>query len=182
MARRYGVPCAGYAGATNAKLVDAQAGFETGMNSQAALLAGVDILHMGGLLDALMALDFGKLLIDNEIAGMLKRMWLGFEDGRDELAVEVMAEVGQGGAFIDVEHTIQRMRTTAFLPQIANRSRRDVWEAGGGLDAHARASQLVRNLLKHDSPGLISPDLDAQIREEFVGIVSGDMSLKSVAS
>lgn len=175
MARRYGAPSAGYAGATNAKLNDAQAGFETGMNALAALLAGIDVLHMGGLLDALMALDFAKVMIDNEIALMLKHVWRGIESDREALAVGVMAEVGPGGAFVETDHTFLRMHTTTFFPQIANRETRDRWESAGKPDANRRALQLVNDMLASNAPAMISPELDAKIRAEFVNILSGDL-------
>jgi trimethylamine--corrinoid protein Co-methyltransferase len=60
MARYYNVPCGGYIGLTNAKLNDAQSGYETGMSVVAGLLGGVDMFNMAGLLDALMAFDFAK--------------------------------------------------------------------------------------------------------------------------
>jgi trimethylamine--corrinoid protein Co-methyltransferase len=74
LARYYNVPSAGYVGLTNAKVNDAQSGYEAGMSNVAALLAGCDLFSMGGLLDALMCFDFGKAVTDGEIALMLKRM------------------------------------------------------------------------------------------------------------
>ncbi|MCK4316314.1 MAG: trimethylamine methyltransferase family protein, partial [Anaerolineae bacterium] len=101
MARYYNVPCGGYIGLTNAKTNDAQSGFETGMSTLAGVLAGADMLNMGGLLDALMAFDFAKAVIDNEIALMLKRVKRGLEFSEENLALDTIAEVGPGGTFID---------------------------------------------------------------------------------
>ncbi|HVM71539.1 MAG TPA: trimethylamine methyltransferase family protein, partial [Anaerolineales bacterium] len=65
MAHFYHVPCGGYIGLSNSKVNDAQSGFETGMSSMAGILAGVDMLNMGGLLDALKVFDFAKAVIDD---------------------------------------------------------------------------------------------------------------------
>jgi len=65
MARFYGVPCGGYIGLSNAKVNDAQCGFETGMSAVAALLSGNHLFNMAGLLDALMSFDFAKAVIDD---------------------------------------------------------------------------------------------------------------------
>jgi len=46
MAHYYNVPCGGYIGLTNAKINDAQSGFETGMSVVAGMLAGADMLNM----------------------------------------------------------------------------------------------------------------------------------------
>ena len=48
LARFYGVPSGGYIGLTNAHANDAQAGFETGMNTLFAVEAGATLLNMGG--------------------------------------------------------------------------------------------------------------------------------------
>jgi trimethylamine--corrinoid protein Co-methyltransferase len=174
MARYYNVPSGGFAGLTNAKVNDAQSGFETGLSALAALLAGTDLLNMGGLLDALMAFDFAKAVIDNEIALMLKRVKRGLEFSEENLALDVIAEVGPGGTFIDTLHTLKRMRATALLPEIADRNPRQRWEGEGALDSHARAMQRVREILTRDNPAVFSPDVDARIRAEFEGLVAGD--------
>ena len=44
------------------------------MNITAALLAGADLFNMGGLLGGLMAFDFAKAVMDNEMALMLKHL------------------------------------------------------------------------------------------------------------
>ena len=79
MARFYNVPCGGYIGLTNSKVNDAQAGYETGMSVVAGLLGGVGMFNMSGLLDSLLAFDFAKAVIDDEIAMMLRRLERGFE-------------------------------------------------------------------------------------------------------
>jgi len=178
MARYYNVPCAAFVGLPNAKVNDAQSGFETGMSALAAVLAGVDLIIMGGLLDALMAFDFAKAVIDNEIALMLKRVERGLEFSEENLALDVIAEVGPGGMFMDRLHTLKRMRTTALLPEIADRSPRQQWEERGALDAHARAMRRVREILTRDNPAVFSPDVDARIRAEFEGLVAGDAAME----
>jgi len=174
MARYYDVPCGALVGLPNAKVNDAQSGFETGMSALAAVLAGVDFVSIGGVLDALMSFDFAKAVIDNEIALMLKRVKRGFEFSEENLALGVIAEVGPGGMFMDTLHTLERMRTTALLPEIADRRPRQEWEADGALDAQARAMRRVREILTGDNPAVFSPDVDARIRAEFEGLVVGE--------
>ena len=175
MARFYNIPSGGFIGLTNAKSNDAQSGFETGMSTAVAVLAGVDLLNMGGLLDALMVFDFTKAVIDNEIALMLKQTRRGLQFSEKDLALDVIAETGPGGLFLDKLHTIQRMRTTALLPEIADRTPRNQWEAEGMPDAQAQAMRRVREILTGDNPAVFSPDVDARIRAEFEDLVAGDI-------
>ncbi len=174
MAKFYNMPCGGYVGLTNSKISDAQAGYERGMSSVAALLGGLDYFVMGGLMDALMSLDFGQLVIDNEIALMLKRLARGVEFSEENLALDVMREAGPGGMFIDKVHTLERMKATAFLPDIADRDPREKWEEKGRLTAHDHAMRRVRDILTRDNPALFSPEVDARVRAEFEGLVAGD--------
>ncbi|MFU8772305.1 MAG: trimethylamine methyltransferase family protein [Anaerolineales bacterium] len=174
MARYYNIPSGGYIGLTNSKVNDAQSGFETGMSVVAGYLGGVDIFNMAGLLDALMAFDFAKAVIDNEIALMMKRIKQGFDFSEENLALDQIAEVGPGGMFAGTEHTLERMRMTMLLAEVADRDPRDQWLEKGGLDSQARALNKVKEILTRDNPAVFSKEVDARIRAEFVGIVAGD--------
>jgi trimethylamine--corrinoid protein Co-methyltransferase len=176
MARFYGVPCGGYIGLSNAKVNDAQCGFETGMSAVAALLSGNHLFNMAGLLDALMSFDFAKAVIDDEIVAMLRRMQRGLEMSEENFALDVIKEVGPGGMFADHLHTLERMRTTGFLPEIADRDPRQGWIEKGGLDAQGRAMLRVRDILTRDAPSLFSPDVDARLRQEFAGMIAAEFS------
>jgi trimethylamine--corrinoid protein Co-methyltransferase len=174
MARYYRVPCSGFVGLTNAKLNDAQSGFETGMSTVAGLLGGADLMAMGGLLDALMTFDYAKLAIDGEIALMLKRLARGLGFSVEDLALDQVAAVGPGGNFVETRHTLRRARTAGFLPAIADREMRHTWQAAGARDSQARALDQVRDILRRDNPAVFSPDVDARIRARFEGLVAGD--------
>ena len=174
MARHYNIPSGGYIGLTNSKVNDAQSGFETGMSVVAGYLGGVDILNMAGLLDSLMAFDFAKAVIDNEIAMMLRQIKRGFEFSEENLALDQIAAVGPGGMFAGTEHTLERMRTTMLLAEIADRDPRDQWLEKGGLDSQARALKRVKEILTQDNPAVFSDEVDARIHAKFEGMVAGD--------
>ncbi len=174
MARFYNVPSGGYIGLTNAHSNDAQSGYETGMNTTAALLAGADLFNMGGLLSTLMTFDFAKAVIDNEVALMLKRINRGMEFSEENLCLDLIAEVGPRGNYMDMDHTMDNMRTAAVLPKVANREMRGRWEDEGRPDAHARAMKEVERVLSTENPAKFSPELDARIRAHFPGLVAGD--------
>ncbi len=174
MAHYYKVPSGGYVGLTNSKVNDAQSGYESGMSDVAVLLAGADMFNMGGLLDALMCFDFAKAVIDDEIAQMLKRIQRGFEFGEENIAMDDIKETGPGGMFIDKPRTYELMKSTMFLPEIADRDARNRWQKLGALDSQARAMNRVRELLNRDHPSLISPDVDARIRAVFPDLPAGD--------
>ncbi len=150
MAHFYNVPSGGYIGLTNSKINDAQSGYETGMSTTAGVLAGTDMLNMGGLLDALKVFDFAKAVIDDEIAQMLKRIKRGMEFNEENLALDVIAKVGPGGSFLVEPHTMKRMKTAALLTKFSDRDSRTEWQKKGALDTHARAMLRAREILSTD--------------------------------
>src|SRR5262249_52320740 len=158
-----------YIGLSNAKVNDAQSGFETGMSGVAALLSGNHLFNMAGVLHALLSFDFAKAVIDDEIVGMLRPIQRGLELTQGNIPLDVIREAGPGGMFADHVHTLERMRTTGFLPEIADREPRQGWMEKGGLDAQGRAMLRVRDILTRDAPGLFSPDVDTRLRSEFAG-------------
>ncbi|MBW8002972.1 MAG: trimethylamine methyltransferase [Planctomycetes bacterium] len=178
MARFYKVPSGGYIGLTNAHVNDAQSGYETGMSVTGALLGGTDMFNMGGLLSSLMAFDFAKCVIDNEIALMLKRIRRGLKFSDEDLALGLIAEVGPGGSYMEKMHTIEHMRSTAVFPNVAAREMREIWEERGRPDARARAMNEAGKILAADNPAVFSEDLDRRIRARFEGLVAGNTGWK----
>lgn len=174
MARFYNVPSGGYIGLTGSHLNDAQCGYETGMNTTAALLAGADLFNMGGLLGSLMTFDFAKAVIDNEIALMLKRLKRGIPFSEEELCLDLIAKVGPGGSYMEQDHTLRNMRQVAFYPKVATREMRVQWQQEGCPDAHTRALREANRILLQDNPAKFPAELDARIRSHFPGLVPGD--------
>ena len=109
MARFYGVPGGSYLGLTNSKAGDAQAGVEKALSPALATTAGIDFVVMGGLLDALMSFDFGQLVIDEEIARMLKRVRQELSLGSLEQGLAEIRAAGPGGMFVDHPVTLAAM-------------------------------------------------------------------------
>lgn len=173
MSRFYNLPCGGYIGLTNSKVNDAQAGYETGMSAMGGLVSGMDMFNIGGLIDALKTFDFAKAVIDDEIAQMMKRAKRGITFSDDELAVNLIKEIGPGGSYIVAKHTISRMKTEAVMTKIADRDPRTIWENKGATDIQTRAMKRVKEIMASNTTPLISPELDEKLRAEFPGMVAG---------
>ena len=177
MAHFYNVPCGGYVGLTNSKINDAQSGYETGMSTTAGVLAGMDMLNMGGLVEALKVFDFAKAVIDDEIAIMLKRLKRGIDFNEANLGLEVIKKIGPGGSFIKEPQTFKLMKTEAILTKLSDRDTRLQWQKKGALDTHARAMARVREILSKSSSTVFSDEVDARIREHFVDLVEGNLEM-----
>jgi trimethylamine--corrinoid protein Co-methyltransferase len=174
MAYYYNVPSGGYIGLSGAHGNDAQAGYETGMNITAAMLGRTHMFNTGGLLSSLMAFDFAKAVIDGEMGMMLKRLKRGLDFSEENLALDVIAEAGHGGTYMELDHTFENVRGTAVVPRVATREMRDSWEETGRPDANTRALQEAARILSKDNPVVFSAEVDARIRKRFSDLVAGD--------
>ena len=81
-----GLPTHGYLGATDSKVIDAQAGLETGMTALVGGLAGIDMISGAGMLDFLLAQSAEKLVIDADAIGMVQRLLRGIGTPTETLA------------------------------------------------------------------------------------------------
>ena len=178
MARFYNVPAGGYLGLTNSKVADAQSGFEKGMSPLMGALSGADFIVMGGLQDALMTFDFGQLAIDNEIALMIKRVRQGFDFSKESASLQEIKDTGPAGMFAANPVTLERMHTATFMPDLADRKLRELWEIEGSSTIHQRALNKVFDILSSPNPHVIDATVDARIRAGFDGLVAGDAKLQ----
>jgi trimethylamine--corrinoid protein Co-methyltransferase len=175
IAHFYNVPCGGYIGLTNSKVNDAQAGYETGMSAIGGLVSGMDMFNIGGLIDALKTFDFAKAVIDDEMAQMMKRLKRGVSFSEEDLALDLIKQVGPGGSYIVAKHTISRMKTEAVMTKLADRDARTSWVKKGAMDIQARAMKKLKDVMVANVNPLISPELDEKLRAEFPGLVAGDL-------
>jgi len=175
IAHFYNVPCGGYIGLTNSKVNDAQAGYETGMSAMGGMDSGMDMFNIGGLIDALKTFDFAKAVIDDEVAQMMKRVKRGVSFSDEDLAVNLIKEIGPGGSFIVAKHTIGRMKTEAVMTKLADRDARTAWVKKGSMDIHARAMKKAKDIMNNNTASLIAPEMEEKLRAEFAGLVSGEL-------
>jgi len=175
MARFYNVPCGGYIGLTNAKVNDAQSGYETGMSAMGGVVGGMDMFNIGGLIDALKTFDFAKAVIDDEVAQMMKRVKCGISFNEEDLALDLIKQVGPGGSYIVAKHTIARMKTEAVMTKLADRDVRTIWVKKGSTDIQARAMKRVKEIMASNTVSLLSPEVEVKLRAEFPGMVAGEL-------
>jgi trimethylamine--corrinoid protein Co-methyltransferase len=176
MARFYNLPLYSTAGMSDSKVTDAQAGYETALTTLLVALAGGNLIHdAAGFLEFCMTASYDKLVIDNEINGMIMRAVEGITVNEDTLAFDLLKKVGPGGHFVSARHTRRYMRTEQYRPELSDRNNREKWENTGALDTKARAAQKVRDLLDQPEQPVLSEDIRSQINKEIPGLQPGVM-------
>ena len=121
MSRYYRLPSWGMAGATDSKVLDAQASSEATMSIFAALLSGCQLVHDVGYLDNGMTSSMEAILMCNEIISMCRRFTRGVEWDDNAFALDAIDQVGPGGHFLDSDHTLANFREAHWYPRFMDR-------------------------------------------------------------
>jgi trimethylamine--corrinoid protein Co-methyltransferase len=74
--------------------------------------------------------------------------------------------------------TLERMHTSTFMPELADRKLREQWEQEGSSSIHQRALNKVFDILSIPNSATFDADVDARIRKEFDGLVAGEAGLQ----
>jgi len=177
VAKSLGMPTHTYLGATDSKLVDVQAGLESGITAMIGALSGINMISGAGMLDFLACHSAEKLVIDAEAIAMAKRMLTGVNLHTDTLATGFYDDDinFRGGDFLKQRITMQLFRTEQHIPSsIIDRDSVRGWKNSGGLDAFGRARVRVKELLA----SYIKPALD-EPKEKALHAFMLDLAQKS---
>jgi trimethylamine--corrinoid protein Co-methyltransferase len=153
LARFYELPCRGTGGNSDSKLVDVQAGIETTLSLMHAAYAGMNFIYdSAGSLDGSITTSYEKIVVDNELCGMVARTLRGIRVTRESLAVDEILKAGPAASYLSSAHTLKSFREEHYLPALLDRRPRDAWEAAGGKDLALVARERARAILKEHRP------------------------------
>ena len=162
--KHLGLPTQAYISLSDAKQLDAQAGLETSMGATLAALSGINNISGPGMLDFESCLSLEKLVLDNEICGMMQRIIRGIEPQEDFPAVPRFEELLQDKHLLISPHTRRYLKTEHYFPgPTINRANLSRWRAEGGTTLRTRASQEVAKLLAQAQPSPISGDVRTEM-------------------
>ena len=158
----YGRPSGCHGGKTDACVPGAQAGAEKALSIIFPVLAGATGVGTLGHIENAVTFSPVQLVIDDEIAGYIKRMLTGFEVTNETIALETIKEVGIGGNYLLHESTARLFRREFWLPRVFERMPWEVWNAQDVRGAEERAAARAREIIASYHP---NPLDEAQVRE-----------------
>ncbi|KKK55990.1 hypothetical protein LCGC14_3069010, partial [marine sediment metagenome] len=169
MAQYYKLPYYSTAGTSDSKVVDAQAGYESGMMNLLVAMSGANYIHdAAGLMEFDLTASYEKMVIDDEIIGRCLRVLRGIEFNDETIALDLMLELNSGRTdFFSADHTIRYMRSEFTPSTISDCRRREEWEASGSKDTADRAHDAALKILAEHRPMTIDPDVNRQILDRF---------------
>ena len=116
------------------------------------------------MLDSGMVLDYGKMILDDEINHIIKRIVKGVQVTETSLSVELIKEVGCTGNYLTHPSTLDHF-SELIQPKLMNRQSYESWSAKGRTGLHQRALEKARDLMKTHQPKPISEKAQQEIDE-----------------
>jgi len=155
LARYYGLPVWGAAGATDSKVVDAQAGIEATVTVMAAFLSRCNLVHDVGYIEYGSTSSMEMLVVCDEVIRDVRFIVDGVEVSERTLAREPIHRAQPGGGFLADDHTLDNWKWAQWRPALLDRTRYDRWVEMGSKDICARANERARQVLAdHQVPPL----------------------------
>ena len=166
LGRYYGLPRRGTGGNSDSKTLDAQAGLETATNMLMAGLAGMNFIYDAcGSLEGSITISYEKLVIDNEIAGMVSRILGGIEVTEETLAVDEICKVGPNASYLGTPFTAKNFRKEHFITTLLDRRSLDTWLKTGSKDITAVAREKAKKILKEHEPVPMDKGVTAELEK-----------------
>lgn len=151
LGRYYGLPTWGYAGCSDAKVMDEQAAAEAMLSVIMAKLSGANLIHDVGYMESGLTVSLEMIVLTDELVALADHLIKGIQVNDETLSVDTLHEVGPGGNFLAHPSTVAHFRDFWF-PSLSDRYTYEEWQARGGQDMYGRLNQRVRDILASHQP------------------------------
>lgn len=174
LGKYYNLPTGGGCMLSDTKAIDVQYGLEKMGNALICALAGVNMMcGMGQFADE-NAISLESYIIDNEIAGWIKRAKRGITVNDDTLDIEIIREVGPGGDFLRNKHTYAHYANEQFIPSILDRGFLAIDKDPEKKLMRKRAKKYYQKLMQ----SYVGPQLSEECKQKIQAIIDADYSDK----
>jgi trimethylamine--corrinoid protein Co-methyltransferase len=168
MGQYYGLPTWGYAGHSDSCVMDEQAAADAAFSVLVALLAGGNLIHDVGYLEAGLTTSPEMIVFTAEMISMVRAFMQGVSFDAESLALDVIHSVGPGGDFLTARHTLKHFRDL-WQPTLMDRRRADDWVAAGSQRLGKRLRDKTLAIIEGHRP----EPLSASASEEIADILDG---------
>lgn len=170
MGRYYDLPTGVAAGMSDAKLPDAQSGFEKGYTVTLAAHSGANLVYeSAGMHASLLGCSYESMVIDNDMLGAINRTVRGIEVNDETMSLSAMRDVCVDGPshYLGHSQTLELMQKEYIYPEVGDRTSPKEWAEQDKPDLIAVARKRVDELLTTHHPVHVSDESDAAVRKEF---------------
>jgi len=101
--------------------------------------------------------------MQHELIGYVERFLRAIEFTEEGLGLDLIAEVGPGGTFMDQEHTARHFRKELWFPRLLDREFYDAWVGAGRRTMADRCRAEKDRLLQEHQPVPLPEEVDREI-------------------
>jgi trimethylamine--corrinoid protein Co-methyltransferase len=170
MARFYGLPLRSSGGCA-AAVPDGQAMWETSNSLWAAVQSGANMVyHAAGWLDCGLIASPEKFIMDCEVLQMIQRYCEAatFATREEDLAFELIKEVGAGGHYSGTQHLPDRTASAIHAPIVSDWRTYEAMPPGAEIWSHARAHAVFKQIMADFK----APDMNGDHQEDLARFVA----------
>ena len=164
LGRWYGLPTWGYAGCSDAKVMDEQAAVEATLSVIMAKFSGGNLIHDVGYMESGLTTSYEMIALTDELVAMTDNMMKGIEVSEETLLVDEIDRVGPGGNYLDSQVTLKRFREY-WRPGLLDRRLRQQWLDKGSLTLGQRLTAKVIKILDEYRPKQLEAEKSRKLRE-----------------
>jgi trimethylamine--corrinoid protein Co-methyltransferase len=164
LGRWYGLPTWGYAGCSDAKVMDEQAAVEATLSVIMAKFSGGNLIHDVGYMESGLTTSYEMIALTDELVAMTDNMVKGIEVNDETLLVDEIDRVGPGGNYLDSKATLKRFREY-WRPGLLDRRLRQQWLDKGSLTLGQRLTAKVVKILDEYRPKELEAEKSRKLRE-----------------
>lgn len=176
MGRFYGLPTTAAGCSADAHDTGPETCIEKLVTMIPPVSAGADIVVGFGEIDGDQTLVLEQILVDNELAHLVTRLYEGVDGRAGAELFEDVAEVGPGGNFLAMPTTRTAARSGEFFePSLMSRVAHDAWYAMGKPSMYQRARERVQEIL---AAPMVDPVSDAVAEEIDRILTEADAALR----
>ena len=127
-------------------------------------LGGANQIYGAGMIESGVTIDYGVLVLDNEIARMAKYILRGIPTNDETLMVDEIIEVGSEEDFLSRMSTLKLMRAHQSKAGLIDRRVREEWEMDGGTDLYTRCNEKAKELVENHTVEPLPSDVVDEIQ------------------
>jgi trimethylamine--corrinoid protein Co-methyltransferase len=166
-----GMPTQAYISLSDSKQLDAQAGLESSMGATLAALSGINNIAGPGMLDFESCQSLEKLVLDNEICGMILHLIKGIKPKEDFPSLPRMEELLKEKHLLISEHTRRYLKKEFYFPKpVIDRASSTRWQEEGSLTllerAHSEVEKLIKDYVPSKLPDAVKMELTKLMKSE----------------
>jgi len=166
--KSFGFPTQAYLGMSDSKTLDAQAGMESAMTMIAAAAGNVDFVSGPGMLNFESCQCLEKLVLDNDICGMVRRFKQGMEPRGKTYGVDAIAEGLSDSNYLTTDMTLELYKKEAHYPSnlIDRKAYKDEGKVNDRKLVEEAAAQVEKRLSEYTQPAI--PDTNLRDMESIM--------------